>query len=216
MMIAARNAMLMGGAKLPYDAEVDYLESTGTQYVDTLVAAAADISVEVDALPKNGIRYGETLYSGPLFGDISVSATALCFTAGAGNDFFVSAATIAIPSDKTNRQTVGMTRFVGTRTIGATTQSWNLSGSPVAAELSMYLFARRSATGPGFGTWQIYAAQISVGGALVRDYIPVRVGSDSSAVGYLYDRANPTGGPLGNGLYPNAGSGAFVVGPDKP
>jgi len=63
------------------------------------------------------------------------------------------------------------------------------------------------------GRW--YGAKIYKAGALVRDYIPVRVGSGANAVGYLYDRANPTGGPLGNGLYPNSGSGAFVVGPDK-
>lgn len=45
-------------------------------------------------------------------------------------------------------------------------------------------------------------------------FIPVRVGSGANAVGYLYDKANPTGGPLGNGLYPNSGTGAFVIGPD--
>jgi hypothetical protein len=61
---------------------------------------------------------------------------------------------------------------------------------------------------------RIYSAKFYDGTTLVRDLIPVRVGSGSSAVGYLYDKANPTGGPLGNGLYGNSGSGAFVIGPD--
>jgi hypothetical protein len=61
---------------------------------------------------------------------------------------------------------------------------------------------------------RISSAQLTLNGVLVRDYIPVRVGTGANAVGYLYDRANPTGGPLGNGLYGNSGSGAFVIGPD--
>lgn len=53
--------------------------------------------------------------------------------------------------------------------------------------------------------------QIKQDGILVRDFIPVRIGT----TGYFYDRANPTGGPLGNGLYPSSGTGDFVLGPDK-
>ena len=41
MRIARRNAMLAGGAKL-YDAEVEYLESTGTQWIDTGVNVSDD------------------------------------------------------------------------------------------------------------------------------------------------------------------------------
>lgn len=71
---------------------------------------------------------------------------------------------------------------------------------------------------------KMYSAKLSINSTLVRDYIPVRVGSGSSAVGYLYDRANPDGGPLGNGLYGNAADGqggkagfpANCIGPDKP
>lgn len=47
-------------------------------------------------------------------------------------------------------------------------------------------------------------------GTLLFDGIPVRVGQ----TGYLYDRANPYGGPNGNGLYGNLGTGSFVLGPD--
>jgi hypothetical protein len=55
---------------------------------------------------------------------------------------------------------------------------------------------------------RVSAFSISQSGALVRDYIPVRVGSGSSAVGYLFDRASGQ-------LFGNAGTGSFTVGPDK-
>jgi len=58
---------------------------------------------------------------------------------------------------------------------------------------------------------RIYCAKIWRSGSIVRDFIFTRIGQ----VGYMYDRANPTGGPLGNGLYPNSGTGSFVLGPDK-
>lgn len=41
-------------------------------------------------------------------------------------------------------------------------------------------------------------------GVLVRDYIPVRVGQ----TGYLFDNVSKQ-------LFGNAGTGAFVIGPDK-
>ena len=44
--------------------------------------------------------------------------------------------------------------------------------------------------------------------ALERDFIPVRVGSGANAVGYMYDRVSGQ-------LFGNAGTGAFVIGPDK-
>jgi hypothetical protein len=60
-----------------------------------------------------------------------------------------------------------------------------------------------------------YSLRITNGEDVLSDFQPVRVGSGSSAVGYIYDKANPTGGPLGNGLYGNSGTGAFTIGPDK-
>lgn len=65
------------------------------------------------------------------------------------------------------------------------------------------------------GWGRVASLQIKRGSSLIRDFTPVRVGSGSSAVGYLYDRANPTGGPLGNGLYGSGTAVPLVAGPDK-
>ena len=56
--------------------------------------------------------------------------------------------------------------------------------------------------------FQIYGCKLWNGITLVRDFIPVRVGSGSSAVGYLYDRVSGE-------LFGNAGTGEFLIGPDK-
>jgi hypothetical protein len=68
MLINLRNA-LMAGKRLPYDAEVEYLESTGTQWVDTGVLLQFPISADMTlamvspygtlgSLPVFGFRYG--------------------------------------------------------------------------------------------------------------------------------------------------------------
>lgn len=58
---------------------------------------------------------------------------------------------------------------------------------------------------------RFYRLSIERNKEVVLDFIPVRVGQS----GFLYDRANPTEGPYGNGLYPKSGAGEFVLGPDK-
>lgn len=48
-MLGARNAILAGGGgvPLPYDAEVEWLESTGTQWIDTGIKCAADVGIKI-------------------------------------------------------------------------------------------------------------------------------------------------------------------------
>lgn len=50
----------------------------------------------------------------------------------------------------------------------------------------------------------VYMTYIYQSGVIVRDYIPVRDGT----VGYLYDRVSGR-------FFGNAGTGAFIIGPDK-
>lgn len=115
----------------------------------------------------------------------------------------------------------------GTNELQADATSIVLNGASVSVTTStfdpnvnvnIYLFARHTYArqldpNPVAGIVKalVYGFKAWNNGVLVRDLIPVRVGQ----TGYMYDRANPTGGPLGNGLYPNAGAGAFVLGPDK-
>ena len=47
MLVAARTGA-WSGKRLPYDAEVEYLESTGTQWIDTGIVCSIGIGVKAD------------------------------------------------------------------------------------------------------------------------------------------------------------------------
>lgn len=221
-------AVSIGGVevwrKLPYDAEVEYLESTGTQYIDTGVNGGSTVDVLLDFLRTTGagIAWG-TIYR------LNSSSTATrcmlqCFEQGAQYGRF------AFYTD-TRTTPVWLTGIFNTRiatrgnllsgvfSIGG--QSQTRAVNAYSQPISIYILARNNSvdgvTSVGNicpAGYRIYGCQIRVSGTIVRDFIPVRVGSGANAVGYLYDKANPTGGPSGNGLYGNAGSGKFGVGPD--
>ena len=78
--------------------------------------------------------------------------------------------------------------------------------------LPIYIFKRsNSATETTYGlSGRFYFCKIWQNGILVRDFIPVRVDS----TGCMLDKANLTGGTNNDGIYYNAGTGSFVLGPD--
>ena len=215
MMIAARNAFLMGGAKLPYDAEVEYLESTGTQYIDTGVIFTPTSAVAM-RIAYTHISTSDTdaQHNGFTKGSDSGNFRIIFGQNSEHNHIYAAALTKYITAD-TALHTFAVDLV--SRTARIDTSSSSISGSLTGGfTRSFYIFARNTdGVANLFCHERVYAATFLENGVLVRDFIPVRVGSGSSAVGCLYDRANPTGGPLGNGLYPNAGTGAFVIGPDK-
>lgn len=221
MMIAARNAFLMSGAKLPYDSEVEYLESTGTQWIDTeyvytdTSVFSADVMLTVTPSDTFAAMFGSLVTSAnnsgvalflnntvPVqarYGDSSVGniVSNISVQAATGVRHVYTLAQKKLTIDNSDFTRSGFRSYLTSRPvfIFACNDPQNFSRRPIKA--------------------RFYSFRIIDSGIIVRDFIPVRVGSGASAVGYLYDRANPTGGPLGNGLYPNAGTGAFVIGPDK-
>ena len=225
MLIAARNAFLMSGAKLPYDAEVEYLESTGTQYVDTGITGnpsttRLDISVTTPSSITSaaflcGARGVDSAHN--------VTGLILVYLSGASSlwrldttgSFYGAGRPLSITCDTGTDYTFSMQ---GTAClVNGVTYSSTAVKENADSGLNVYIgTSNNNGTAAAGMPVKIRFAALWQNDTLVRDYIPVRVGSDPSAVGYLYDRANPDGGPLGNGLYPNAGTGAFVIGPDKP
>ena len=69
--------------------------------------------------------------------------------------------------------------------------------------LSLWLFGANGSTSEKTNG-RISSCKIYHSGAIVCDFIPVRVGT----VGYMYDRVSGQ-------LFSNQGTGAFVIGPDK-
>ena len=209
MLIAARNAILADGAALPYDAEVEYLESANAQYINTGVILSGDFSFDVKTIAA---PYAEWGYYPGLMG---------CSESGIGDSYFR-------PNNVTYMQwrAYGVNNQDMRSNLLTTLHQYTMNVSD--GYVSFYIdgtFIRRAAVTTKTYTvpvWlfsinkypyakysgKIYGAKITRGGVDAWDGIPVRVGSGSSAVGYMYDRVSGT-------LFGNAGTGAFVIGPDK-
>ena len=191
---------------LPYDAEIEYIESTGTQYINTEIVPDINTCVIIRG------RYNEY-----------VATSVLCGArVGTGNTnrFFPWGCEGA---NQKNRFVIGNSSFYSDVNYGSTIYNlyFNdplhnvvLNGSrlgtysstsfSVSSNNPLYLFGTS-----GYGTnlylskARVYFFVIIKNNAVVRDYIPVRVGQ----VGYMYDRVSGT-------LFSNAGTGSFTLGSD--
>lgn len=206
------------GPDLPYDAEVEYLESTGTQYVDTGVTVFDPSMIEIGIDSDTPIPHGFTH---------QLNATGTWVSS-----YYVSNTYFVNYKDYTHRWT--STQEPTTRSLrvydggsgiyrdGTLQKAFTASvGTDSIANIPWPIGCVWDFNSSGYDLRypltgaKVYRIYIKILGVLVRDLHPVRVGSGASAVGYLYDRANPTGGPFGNGLYGNAAdTGPLIAGPD--
>jgi hypothetical protein len=205
MLINLRNA-LMAGKRLPYDAEVEFLKSTGTQYIDTLVNAASNLSVEI-TMANAGTPWLNTNPTGAIL-VVSTSLQTrhhLSFTRSGVNYYYGN---VNNPNTQTMYRPDDLVPF--TFKVDSVNKTFTLGDYSAALPtyafdtgLSFWLFGRNGTTPPYLGSLRIYSAKLWNGSILVRDFIPVRKGT----VGYLYDRVSGK-------LFGNAGTGAFTYGND--
>lgn len=195
-MIAARNSFLMGGAKLPYDAEVEYIESTGTQYIISDLTYFPDFELDVQ-LRSNITTYGVLNGSksdDTTFWYVGNTKNSPCWYLFDNNQHIE---TLINPT----------TRCKMTFRSGVFTANGSIIETGITnpfEQCVLCLFARYYST-PKVWAAMLYSFKaFDVNGELVQDLIPVRVGE----LGYLYDRVSGK-------LFGNAGTGAFVIGPDK-
>ena len=211
-MIAAHQTMLAPQeAPLPYDAEVQYLSSNGSQWINTGFAPTFPSNLEYKArvlFPDITNRKIMGLQGGMYFGVVSgklqpglggSDTVNVNVSANAAHDFdivfYLTQSSLSVKS--------AIDWYVdGTSgTVNAYLYNYLSADAPV------WIFTANNASGLR-GASSVYSFQILVNGAAVRDYIPVRVGYGAGAVGYLFDRVSGE-------LFGNAGTGAFVIGPDK-
>lgn len=203
-LINLRNA-LMAGKRLPYDAEVEYLESTGTQYINTGILPANNMSFDcammfteltsgdhavLDSRSSGGTRFQMAhTYANKWTVAIGGSYDA--------NGLAVSTNTFyQLHGEASNGQT--LTLFANGSQVATLTATGGISTIPI------YALARNlGANVDAYSKARIYSLKIYVNGALVQDLIPVRKGT----VGYLYDRVSGK-------LFGNAGTGDFQYGQD--
>ena len=191
----------MGSKSLPYDAEIEYLESSGTCFINTgFIPTGDDIRIQTKVLYKGFsdnsawaawfsaytneqsnayriIRNGSSenvmlLYNGAKAG-------------GQGVNFNVTIGTIYNIDFNRNIYTIN-TSSGSLRTVKGTENRTILSILCSKLKGAFYFFR----------LWK--------NDVLMLDLIPVRVGN----VGYMYDKVSKQ-------LFGNAGTGAFILGPDK-
>jgi hypothetical protein len=212
-------------AGLPYDAEVDYLESTGTQWIDTGVIPSADFGCHLEIAHKNN------------FGMCGATGTSL----------FVGGGSYAIYISGQNTDSVSSVQYCFGTTVQTVSNiavpkntriSWELNWmndkhltignivdvpcvSPVFFQqykfTVMHLNVADNQNNNNFYiTGRLYGIKLSRGLEVIHDSIPVRFTNEQGvSEGAMYDRLgvggmNPDGSPRTDGLYRNRGTGVFV------
>ena len=195
---------------LPYDAEVEYLQSTGAQYIDTGLKASNTTSVttrvawtDVSGYDKVafGADNGSTFNAGFV---LQVSGIGAFFRFVRGNQYKDYNSNPKPVVDKFYDISVGPN---GMDVDGYFLAITDTSAFTTTGNLPLFAW-RRGANIINFGTVKIGPTKIFVDVPLVRDYIPVRFTNEQGvSEGAMYDRVS-------GALFRNAGTGAFVVGPD--
>lgn len=190
-----------GGSRLPEGyTEVAYIQSTGTQYIDTGVIADQGIGFEIKFQTQNAVA---TSGYGTIFGAL-VSATsryALSTYPDASHGGFGYGSGMYDAYITTGQvETISFLDGVLTTSNGQQTvdsQTFNLN-------LSLTLFGRHNSGGvTELSSDYLYYMRLYSNGSLIRDYVPC---INPSGEAGLYDTVN-------GAFYGNAGSGSFLSAP---
>jgi hypothetical protein len=199
MMINRRRAY--GGKSLPYDYKVEYLESSGTQYIDTGVYAngkirmLAHIKTKKDGGPNSA-------FSGVIHKNFTGIWQVVYSYMGV--DFNVSQQEIVFSFPYIGEQVFDVDQVNRTITLNGVTQE--MTNIPMAVQpgydnIPLCKYNNRLNNFNNFWIGEVYYAKIYDNNTLVRDFIPVSVGN----VGYMYDKVSGQ-------LFGNQGTGSFIVG----
>ena len=174
MLINLRNA-LMSGKRLPYKRELEYIQSTGTQYVDTGFVANSDLSVEV-TMANAGTPMANTNPMGAILAtprcrhhlNFSSNYGGVRYYFGSG-DYDVAASFMPTDGIIFTYKVDAVNKVF---TLGSFSSS--LQSGTWSTGINYWLFARNgSGAGITYGNLKIYAAKLWNGSTLVRDLIPV-------------------------------------------
>lgn len=186
---------------LPYDAEVEYLEASGAQYIDSGINADSDLAIFFKfALTSTEINQN----MGVLKVDGSTYTRHHFSVAGSTTKiyYWLNTSQFLNKNVDTNAHTLGYNGT--TRKVLYDGTSYNAPSGSWDTELNYWIFARNSnGAAITYTKMKIYFFQMNKNGSQVRDFIPVR----KDGVGYLYDKVSGQ-------LFGNLGSGSFTYGND--
>lgn len=177
--------------------QIAYLQSTGTQYIDSGVKGDSDVRVTAD-FEITAFGSGTTFIFGAQ-GTDSVRYTLGMTSAGAFRSDFGTAMTSGSAASLNTRYSADKNGNVCT--VGG--QTLTSAAATFTGTTNIYLFGR-SYSSVSCSKIKMYRCKMYKAGALVRDFIPAR--NSSGALG-LYDTVNGI-------FYTNQGSGTFTAGAD--
>lgn len=179
----------------PYDAVIEYLESSGTEYIDTEISPTLDTELECIVIPINS--------------QISVIQTDFRNSYGINITNWSNGSWACYFGDKGYIPGSGVSMFklytpqsisINSRKVTIDDIEYTINATSMSGE-KLYVF--KSVWSGNMDRTRICALSIRQNATTVRDFIPVRVGQ----VGYLYDNVSGK-------LFGNAGEGNFILGPD--
>ena len=206
--IAMRNGMMRPSAPptppLPYDAEVEYLESTGTQWIDTGINPQNAPTIVADMQILN-------TFDRDYFGNTNVGVNG-------GSIFIVDFSYYWLYYYRYASSTSVRVEYQsqGNRELWSIGKEVSVDGVLKYTSPNTYvhdanqtnIFIFKSGRGNA-STFSLFSFKLYDGSFLVRDMIPVRFTNElGQNEGAMYDRVSDE-------LFRNAGTGAFTIGPDK-
>lgn len=190
--------------KLPYDAEIEYLESTGIQYLNTgIYITRYPIKIETKVYFNSSSPAEQDV-----FGNY-YQQNNLCIIVGKYNSTFHlwygyrwQPASLSTQRWYTLSFEAKTSSSVEMIINGNRYTNNNVALNATSSESPIYIFnvgyKKQSPLYGRVGYTKIYDNNV-----LVRDFIPVRVGQ----TGYMYDKVSGQ-------LFGNSGTGSFILGPD--
>lgn len=209
----------MGRKRLPYDAEVDYLESTGTQWIPLGLQGEPGYDFEykirftqLSSSEATGIGGCYESSASLYFGLVRTNGKLAYHYDGTSSPVVVQDVYANTDYTIAGRMISGSQYMTVNGVQGG---NGSLTGT-FKSSLYMRLFSVNS-NSPLYSFARIYYFDLKKNGNYVRRLIPVRFTNElGQSEGAMFDRANPTvgmnpdGSPRTDGLYRNRGTGAFL------
>lgn len=206
MSIFRRRLMMQKSETSPYDAEVEYIQSTGTQYISTGIKPSETVVTEVRFALTEDYPFDNT---SAIFGVFHNNGTYYSVS-------FPSLNYARIPSGGSSYANIPITMSLGTvHNISYKSEAFyfdeELKGTQKPKigtnnSLNILLFGRAASPSGSsriIAGIRVYGFKMIDSGNILHDCIPVRIGT----AGYLFDKVN-------NALMTNLGSGDFLIGDD--
>ena len=208
MMIGSRNGMVVN-KPLPYDAEVEYIESTGTQYIDTGLKANETMAVQTKVAWME-LGYDKVAFAsdnGSTFNggfNLQVTGAGSVFRFVRGNQY----KDVRTPQNTYPQADTFYDISVGPNGIevnGTLKAISDTSAFTTIGNLPLFAWRRGANIMTGYmATVKLGPTKIYDGSTLVRDFIPVRfTNSNGQSEGAMYDRVTRK-------LFKNMGTGSFI------